>query len=60
MPTQNDRPEDLAVYPLENVFPYSHQYYNRIMYDYREGKHYDRATDIYLEYEELKTFGLGA
>lgn len=44
---------------LEQVFSPGHQWHNRIFYDRKEGKYYDRATDIYLEQDQLKAYGLG-
>jgi hypothetical protein len=44
---------------LETVFPPTSQWYDRILYDYMEGKYYDRYSDIYLEYDELEAYGLG-
>lgn len=43
---------------LEQVFSVNHQYYNRIFYDYQEGKYYDRHCDLYLTLEQAKAFGL--
>lgn len=43
---------------LERVFPKGHQFYDRIWYDPKEGKYYDRNCDFYLELEEMKRFGL--
>lgn len=41
---------------LERVFDVDHQYYNRIFYDYKEGKYYDQSTDLYLDNEETAAF----
>jgi hypothetical protein len=43
---------------LERVFPAGHQYHDRIFYDTREGKYYDRYTDFFLTLEEAQSFGL--
>jgi len=44
---------------LETVFSVGHQYHDRIYWDNREGKYYDRYSDVYLEYHQLKAYGLG-
>jgi hypothetical protein len=43
---------------LETVFSENHQYHDRIVYDRREGKYYDKATDLYLTLAEAAAFGL--
>lgn len=43
---------------LERVFSVGSQWHDRIFYDVREGKYYDRATDIYLELSDLSAYGL--
>jgi hypothetical protein len=45
-------------YTLEAVFSEHHQYHTRIFYDAKEGKYYDRHSDIYLTLEQAYTFGL--
>jgi len=44
---------------LENVFSPPNQWHDRIYYDSKEGKYYDAYSDVYLEQEQLKQFGLG-
>jgi len=41
---------------LEIVFSEGHQYFDRIFYDVREGKYYDRLTDLFLNEDEIKNF----
>ena len=43
---------------LERVFSPGNQFFDRVFYDPKEGKYYDRYSDIYLEPDELKKFGL--
>lgn len=43
---------------LEVIFSVNHQLHDRIFYDKKEGKYYDRYSDIYLEYEDAKAYGL--
>lgn len=45
---------------LETVFSPGHQHHARIYYDPKEGKYYDRHSDVYLEHHELDAYGLGA
>lgn len=46
------------MYDLEHVFSRNHQYYDRVFYDYREGKYYDRACDVYLTLDQAHAFGI--
>lgn len=43
---------------LERVFPEGNQWHDRIYYDIKEGKYYDAYTDLFLELEELRAYGL--
>ena len=43
---------------LEQVFSAGNQWHNRIFYDRKAGRYYDRATDVYLDLSELKAYGL--
>ena len=43
---------------LEQVFSKGHQYYGRIFYDTTEGQYYDRATDLFLSLDEVRSFGI--
>lgn len=43
---------------LEPVFSKGHQFADRIFYDRKEGKYYDKYTDIYLGLDEVKMLGL--
>jgi hypothetical protein len=44
---------------LERVLPKTHENYDRLFYDVREGKYYDRTTDLYLTLREAYSLGLG-
>ena len=44
---------------LERIFSPMSQWYDRIFYDTKEGKYYDKYIDMYLSYEELSAYGLG-
>lgn len=43
---------------LEIVFSREHEYHNVLFYDRYEGKHYDRSKDLFVDYEDLKIYGL--
>ena len=49
---------ELSQMGLERVFPPGHQHYERVFYDAREGKYYDRGRDMYMSYEEARSFGV--
>lgn len=53
-----EREAELKLQGLEFVFSENHQLRDRIFYDFREGKYYDRSSDIFLENDDLKRFGL--
>ena len=44
---------------LETVFPVVSQWHDRILYDVREGKYYDRYSDLYIDNADLPAYGLG-
>lgn len=41
---------------LEVIFPETSQWHDRIYYDRKEGKYYDRYSDIYITVEEFQTY----
>lgn len=43
---------------LEWVFSENHRHHNVIFWDKKEGRYYNRETDLYLYHEEGKLFGL--
>lgn len=43
---------------LRRVFPEGHPFYDRIFYDGVENEYYDRSTDLYLDVDDLQSFGI--
>lgn len=56
---QDDDDTHLKKIGLERVFPKQHQHGDRVFYDPREGKYWDRHSDIFMGQEDLPKFGLG-
>jgi len=46
----------MVVYNDEEVFPVGHELHNVIVYDVREGKYYNKQTDMFLADEEVKIY----
>lgn len=44
---------------METIFPRGTEYFDRIFYDFSEGKYWDIYKDMYLEPDELSAFGIG-
>ena len=43
---------------LEIVFPEGHRNFGRLFYDRNEGQYYDRYSDLFVEIDDLKHYGM--